>query len=57
MKLLIEQSDQYTDAEIVIKCGMMDDRLESIIQHIRLHMFSVAGVKDEDFSAGRYFLF
>ena len=46
MKLLIEQSDQYTDAEIVIKCGMMDDRLESIIQHIRLHMFSVAGVKD-----------
>ena len=46
MKLLIEQSDQYTDAEIVIKCGMLDDRLESIIQHIRLHMFSVAGVKD-----------
>ena len=60
MKLLIEQSDQYTDAEIVIKCGMMDDRLESIIQHIRLHMFSVAGVKDGEtkiFPLGDIFYF
>lgn len=46
MKLFIEQSDQYTEAEITIKCGMMDDRLESIISHIRLNMFSVSGVKD-----------
>lgn len=60
MKLLIEQSDQYTDAEIVIKCGMLDDRLESIIQHIRLHMFSVAGVKDGEtkiFPLGDIFYF
>ncbi len=60
MKLLIEQSDQYTDAEIVIQCGMMDDRLESIIQHIRLHMFSVAGVKDGEtkiFPLGDIFYF
>lgn len=60
MKLLIEQSDQYTDAEIVIKCGMMDGRLESIIQHIRLHMFSVAGVKDGEtkiFPLGDIFYF
>lgn len=46
MKLLIEQSNEYTDAEIIIKCGIVDDRLESIIQHIRLQMFSVTGTKD-----------
>ena len=46
MKLIIEQSDEYSEPEITVKCGIMDDRLESIIQHIRLHMFSVAGVKD-----------
>lgn len=46
MKLLIEQSDEYTDAEIVIKCGIVDERLESIIRHIRLQMFSVTGTKD-----------
>ena len=30
MKLFIEQSEQYTEAEITIKCGMIDGRLESI---------------------------
>ena len=46
MKLFIEQSDEYTEPEITIKCGITDERLESIIQHIRLNMFSVTGVKD-----------
>ena len=46
MKLFIEQSEQYTEAEITIKCGMIDGRLESIISYIRLNMFSVSGVKD-----------
>ncbi len=47
MKLFIEQSDDYdNDAEITIRCGMTDERLESIIAHIRLQMFSVSGTKD-----------
>lgn len=46
MKLFIEQSDEYNDTEITIKCGIVDERLESIIQQIRLCMFSVSGVKD-----------
>lgn len=46
MKLIIEQSEEYSEPEITVKCGMMDERLESIINHIRLNMFSVAGVKD-----------
>ena len=46
MKLIFEQSDQYTDTEITIKCGFVDENLESIIQQIRLSMFSVSGVKD-----------
>ncbi len=46
MKLTIEQSEEFDEPEITIKCGMMDDRLESIIRHIRLNMFSVTGVKD-----------
>ncbi|MGN0473786.1 MAG: LytTR family DNA-binding domain-containing protein [Acutalibacteraceae bacterium] len=46
MKLFIEQSDQYNDTEITIKCGIVDERLERIIRQIRLSMFSVSGVKD-----------
>ena len=48
MKLLIEQSDAYDggDAEITIRCGMADERLEGIIAYIRLQMFSVSGTKD-----------
>jgi DNA-binding LytR/AlgR family response regulator len=46
MKLFIEQSGEYNDTEITIKCGIVDERLESIIQQIRLSMFSVLGVKD-----------
>lgn len=46
MKLFIEQSDEYNDTEITIKCGIVDERLENIIQQIRLCMFSVSGIKD-----------
>ncbi len=46
MKLIIEQSEEYGEPEITVRCGMMDERLENIINHIRLNMFSVTGVKD-----------
>lgn len=46
MKLFIDQSDEYNDTEIIIKCGMIDGQLEDIIGQIRLCMFSVAGSKD-----------
>ncbi len=46
MKLFIEQSDDYKEPEIVIRCGIIDSRLEEVISQIRLCMFSVTGIKD-----------
>lgn len=46
MKLLIEQSDEYQDVEIRIRCGIMDEKLKKLVSKIRLYAFSVAGKKD-----------
>lgn len=46
MKLSIEQSDSVGEAEIYIKCGIIDDNLQHIIDEIRLRMFSVNATKD-----------
>lgn len=46
MKFTIDQSSDYTDVEITIKCGVVDSRLEKMISQIRLYSFSVTGKKD-----------
>lgn len=43
MRLNIEQSPNNTEVEIIIRCGQIDDRLEALIQQIRLYAFSVQG--------------
>lgn len=46
MKLVIEQSLEYDDVEITIKCGLIDKRLENLIEQIRIYSFSITGKKD-----------
>lgn len=46
MKLTIEQSLDNKDVEITIKCGLIDSRLENLIEQIRLYSFSITGKKD-----------
>ncbi|MFV0352621.1 MAG: LytTR family DNA-binding domain-containing protein [Oscillospiraceae bacterium] len=45
MKFTIEQSLENNDVEITIKCNIIDDRLQHIIDHIRLYSFSVPAQK------------
>lgn len=46
MKLIIDQSPEYGEVEITVKCGMMDERLQRLVEHIRTYSFSIAGRKD-----------
>ena len=46
MKLLIEQNDAYKEAEIHIKCGMIDADLQHLIDEIQTLMFSIPVTKD-----------
>lgn len=46
MKLIVEQSDEWEDVEIRIRCGQMTPSLEKIIEQVRLYGFSIIGEKD-----------
>ena len=46
MKLLIDQSPENEAVEIIIKCGLIDARLEKLIEQVRLYFFSVAAKRD-----------
>ena len=46
MKLLIDQSPENEEVEIIIKCGIIDARLEKLIEQVRLYFFSVAAKRD-----------
>ncbi len=46
MKLIIDQSPEYGEVEITIKCGMLDERLQRLVEQIRTYSFSIAGRKD-----------
>lgn len=50
MKLFIEQNDGYREAEIHIKCGLIDADLQHIIDEIRMLMFSLPVTKDDTVS-------
>ena len=46
MKLMIEQSEDCKETEIHIKCSMINDDLQRLIDEIQIMMFSVTGKKD-----------
>ena len=46
MKFILEQSDEWEEVEIRIRCGQMTPALEKLIEQIRLYGFSIMGVKD-----------
>lgn len=52
MKLVVDQSPEYQDVEITVRCGVMDKRLEDLIAQMRLYAFSVTGIKD----GSKYFI-
>ena len=49
MKLTIEQSSDNKEIEINIKCGqVIDERLQKLIDQIRLYSFSIIAKKDKE---------
>lgn len=46
MKLIIDESLEYQDVEITIKCPIMDGKLKRLVSQIRLNLFSITGKKD-----------
>lgn len=46
MKLIIDQSLEHKEIEITIKCGLIDEDLQRLIDQIRLYSFSISGRKD-----------
>ncbi len=46
LKLKIEQSDQYSDIEIIIKCNIIDSNLQKIIEQIQLSSLVLTVQKD-----------
>lgn len=46
MRLHIEQSDEYDDVDITIRCSIVDESLETLIEQIRLYGFSLQGKSD-----------
>ncbi|PHV69494.1 LytTR family transcriptional regulator [Sporanaerobium hydrogeniformans] len=51
MKFILEQSDEWSEVEIRVRCGQIDKALEKLIEQIRFYGFSVIGEKDgETFS-------
>lgn len=47
MKLKIEQSDEYSEAEIIIRCNCIDKNLQRIIEQIQLSKFMLTAYKDD----------
>lgn len=45
MKFILEQSDEWSDVEIRVRCGQIDKSLEKLIEQIRLYGFSITGEK------------
>lgn len=46
MKFILEQSDEWNDVEIRVRCGQIDKALEKLIEQIRLYGFAITGEKD-----------
>lgn len=46
MKINIEQSGEFSEVEITIKCSYIDDDLEKLISRLRLYGSSISARKD-----------
>lgn len=46
MKLTISQDTAQTEVEITIKCGLIDEKLQRLIDQIRLCTFSITAKKE-----------
>ncbi|MBE1554715.1 LytTR family DNA-binding domain-containing protein [Sporosarcina limicola] len=47
IRLKIDDSKDYTDIEILIKCPEIDRRLTSLIEHIKQNYITLVGVNEE----------
>ncbi len=47
MKINIDQSSDYNEVEITIKCNNIDERLEKLISSIRLYSSMISGKKGD----------
>lgn len=47
MKLLIEEGALVTETEVEIRCQFIDQRLQTLIQHIRQYSFSLECFKEQ----------
>jgi len=47
LKIIIEQSNIYSEVEITIKCSSIDESLEKLISSIRLYSSTISGKKDD----------
>jgi len=47
LKIIIEQSNIYSEVEITIKCNSIDESLEKLISSIRLYSSTISGKKDD----------
>ena len=48
LKLIVNQSLNIEENEIIINCSVMDERLKSLIEMIRQHTFSLRGIADNN---------
>ena len=47
MKINIDQSNNYSEVEITIKCNNIDERLEKLISSIRLYSSTISGKRED----------
>lgn len=47
MKIIVEQSEEYGDVEIYIRCNKIDESLEKLISSIRLFNSAISGKKGD----------
>lgn len=48
MKLTINQSLDVKEAEIIINCSVMDDRMKRLVDYIRQFSFSLKGINNNE---------
>ena len=48
MKINIEQSDQFDDIEVIIKCNTLTDELLKLISYAKLMDKKITGIKDKN---------
>jgi len=47
VKINIDQSNNYSEVEITIKCNNIDERLEKLISSIRLYSSTISGKRED----------